>query len=59
MEDVTGRYFYQLYKEGLLEAEYDKVIGATSFDQLKQDGFIRTDTTIPEWFGRLDEKTIK
>ena len=53
------RYFYQLYKEGLLEAEYDKVIGATSFDQLKQDGFIRTDTTIPEWFGRLDEKTIK
>lgn len=53
------RYFYQLYKEGLLEAEYDKVIGATSFDQLKQDGFIRTDTTIPEWFGRLDEKMIK
>lgn len=53
------RYFYQLYKEGLLEAEYDKVIGVTSFDQLKQDGFIRTDTTIPEWFGRLDEKTIK
>ena len=53
------RYFYQLYKEGLLEAEYDKVIGATSFDQIKQDGFIRTDTTIPEWFGRLDEKTIK
>lgn len=53
------RYFYKLYKEGLLEAEYDKVIGATSFDQLKQDGFIRTDTTIPEWFGRLDEKTIK
>lgn len=53
------RYFYQLYKEGLLEAEYDKVTGATSFDQLKQDGFIRTDTTIPECFGRLDEKTIK
>lgn len=53
------RYFYQLYKEGLLEAEYDKVIGTASFDQLKQDGFIRTDTTIPEWFGRLDEKTIK
>lgn len=53
------RYFYQLYKEGLLEAKYDKVIGTASFDQLKQDGFIRTDTTIPEWFGRLDEKTIK
>ncbi len=53
------RYYYQLYKEGLLEAEYDKVIGTASFDQLKQDGFIRTDTTIPEWFGRLDEKTIK
>lgn len=53
------RYFYQLYKEGLLEAEYDKVIGTASFDQLKLDGFIRTDTTIPEWFGRLDEKTIK
>lgn len=50
------RYFYQLYKEGLLEAEYDKVIGAASFDQLKRDGFIRTDSTIPEWFGRLDNK---
>jgi len=44
------RYFYQLYKDGLLDAEYDKVIGTTSYNQLKQDGFIRTDITIPNIF---------
>lgn len=49
------RYFYQLHKEGLLDAEYDKVIGTASYDRLRQDGFIRTDTTIPDWFERFDK----
>lgn len=44
------RYFYQLHKEGLLDAEYDKVIGTASYDKLKQDGIIRKDTTIPNLF---------
>lgn len=47
------RYFYQLHKQGLLEDEYDKVIGTHSYDKLKQEGIIRQDTTIPEWFERL------
>ena len=49
------RYFYQLYKEGLLEAEYGKVVGTASFDQLKRDGFIQIDSTIPEFFAVLNE----
>ena len=49
------RYFYQLYKEGLLEAEYGKVVGTASFDQLKRDGFIQIDSTIPELFAVLNE----
>ena len=44
------RYFYQLHKEGKLEAEYDRVIGKPAFEQLCKDGFIYVDTTIPEFF---------
>ena len=44
------RYFYQLYKDGLLDAEYDKVIGTASYEQLCRDGIIRADNTIPEVF---------
>jgi len=50
------RYFYQLYKEGLLEAEYDKVIGRASYDQLRKDGFILADPAIPRWFERIRTK---
>lgn len=53
------RYFYQMYKDGLLDAEYDKVIGVASYDQLKQDGYIRTDSTIPDWFRQFGKKTVK
>ena len=49
------RYFYQLHKEGLLEAEYDKVVGTASFDLLKRDGYIRTDSTIPDLFAVLNK----
>ena len=44
------RYFYKLYKEGKLEAEYDRVIGLNNFDQLQRDGYIEYDLTIPEFF---------
>lgn len=44
------RYFYQLYKEGKLELEYDRVIGKKYYDQLYKDGLIYTDSTIPNFF---------
>ncbi len=44
------RYFYKLYKEGKLEAEYDRVMGTHVFDQLKKDGYIVEDFTIVNFF---------
>ena len=44
------RYFYELYKNGQLEKEYDRITGANSYEQLRHDGFIRTDNTIAEFF---------
>lgn len=46
------RYFYRLYQEGKLEEEYDRVIGAQVLPQLERDGYIHTDTTIPDFFAR-------
>ena len=47
------RYFYRLYQEGKLEEEYDRVIGARVLPQLERDGFVHTDTTIPDFFARV------
>lgn len=44
------RYFYQLYKEGMLETEYGRVIGTPVYDQLCKDGYIRQDSSIPRYF---------
>ena len=44
------RYFYQLYNEGKLQQEYDRVIGVSSLEQLVKDGYIVYDNTIPEFF---------
>lgn len=44
------RYFYQLHQNGRLEAEYDRIIGANSYERLQQDGYIQTDNTIPDFF---------
>lgn len=35
------RYFYDLYKQGKLEAEYERVIGLNAYDQLCRDGYIK------------------
>ena len=35
------RYFYELYKQGKLEAEYERVIGLNTYDQLCRDGYIK------------------
>ncbi len=44
------RHFYRLYREGMLEEEYGRVIGTPAFDRLCRDGFIREDNTIPDFF---------
>lgn len=43
---VHWRYFYELYKAGELEAEYDRIIGANVYPQLVADGFIVPDDTM-------------
>lgn len=37
------RYYYEIYKEGKLEEEYDRVIGKSSYERLKADGYIYED----------------
>lgn len=44
------RYFYQIYKEGSLSGEYDRVIGTAHYDQLVADGHIVEDTTVRDIF---------
>lgn len=48
------RYFYRLYQEGKLEAEYERVIGRNVYEALSRDGFIFRDTTIPDYFKKLN-----
>ena len=49
------RYFYKLYKEGLLEAEYNRVIGTHCFKRLVKDGYILYDNTIVDFFKNYQE----
>ncbi|MBQ8500938.1 MAG: glycosyltransferase family 2 protein [Bacteroides sp.] len=49
------RYFYKLHKEGLLEAEYNRVIGTHCFDRLVEDGYIFQDNTIVDFFSDRTE----
>lgn len=41
------RYYYELYKNGKLEEEYDRVIGKSATEQLQQDGYIHQDNLVP------------
>lgn len=53
------RYYYDLYKESpkRLEEEYQKVIGADSFEQLQHDGYIYKDNPMPELFSKIEKKS--
>ena len=42
------RYFYDLYKQGKLEAEYERVIGLNSYDKLRRDGYIKECPSLSE-----------
>lgn len=47
------RYFYELYKQGRLSEEYDRVIGADQYDALKREGYIVPDDTMARIFEQL------
>lgn len=49
------RYFYRLYKEGRLEAEYDRVIGKAHYEELCEKGFIYEDGTIRNVFNSITD----
>ena len=42
------RYFYDLYKQGKLEAEYERVIGLNSYGKLCRDGYIKECPSLSE-----------
>lgn len=42
------RYFYELYKAGLLEKEYERVVGLNNYDALLNDGYIKTCQSLEE-----------
>ena len=47
------RYFYDLYKKGLLEAEYARVVGANIQADLTREGYVVQDNPLPECFKKL------
>lgn len=47
---VHWRYFYKLYKHGLLEQEYTRIIGSNHYEKLKSEGYIKQDSTIAQFF---------
>lgn len=46
------KYFYQLYKDGKLNEEYDRTIGTASYDELRRRGYIYDDPTIAGFFAK-------
>lgn len=50
------RYFYALYRRGLLEAEYGRVVGAAVRGRLEADGYIVADGTMPRMFQSLEKE---
>lgn len=44
------RYFYELYKKGELEKEYERVVGLNNYERLKKDGYIRQCPAIDQLF---------
>ena len=47
------RYFYRLYKEGQLEAEYDRVIGSAIRRRVEAEGFICHGSPMPALLAAL------
>lgn len=47
------RYYYELYKQGKLSEEYDRVIGTKLYESLKREGHIVSDSTMVTIFAKL------
>ncbi len=47
------RYFYGLYEQGLLEAEYERVIGRKHIEDLRKDGYIYPDNHVAQIFKEI------
>ncbi len=47
------RYFYELYKEGRIEAEYDRVVGTPWQAEFIERGYIYQDSCVAEVFARI------
>lgn len=47
------RYFYKLYKQGLLSAEYERVIGTQMLDVLKKDGYLFEDRRLRDFLREI------
>lgn len=53
------RYFYNLYLEGKLEAEYERVVGGGERRlPLERAGFVETDTTIKDFFENMKAERL-
>lgn len=46
------KYFYQLYKDGKLNEEYDRTVGTRAYDELRRRGYIYDDPTLANFFKR-------
>lgn len=47
------RYFYEIYKQGRLDEEYDRVIGLHQQETLEREGYIITDNRLSKKFKKL------
>lgn len=52
------RYFYNLYRRGVLEEHYVQVIGKEFYKELCEDHYIMRDTTIPRFYSDKMEERI-
>lgn len=47
------RYFYDLYKAGLIEREYDRVIGSDHIEEFEQSGYLYEDKNVANIFKKM------
>ncbi len=48
------RYFYELYKEGRIEEEYDRVVGTKWQEEFREKGYIYQDNSVAEVFAKIN-----
>ncbi len=53
---IHWRYFYEIYKNGQLSEEYDRVVGSSIREKLVRDGYLVEDTTMRDFYQRLNSQ---